>query len=231
LAKLKTGACFSMKIHESIGLKYFLQRFTSHSTKSGKSVYDFSGNIIIKHSVKAEKISNNSLLITSEPCHLLDSENIHSVPPGLIKALKKFSGFYSGIKIKLWDTVSHDVVYSNKILYGSENYLHTEITNILICFDVNTLFLYSPTDAQLECLHIFLMRLIHKLKQFTLNKALLPSNIDQILAESVKTPIFKQAFRHIQASIHLQDYHSKEFMIIKALDLYWQINNFLAAEN
>ena len=229
--KLKTGACFSMKTHESVGLKYFLQRFTNHCTKGGKSVYVFSGDIIIKHSIKAKKIPKCSLLITSEPCLLLDSENIHSVPPGLIKVLKKFSGFYSGIKVKLWDTISNDSTYSNKILYGSENYLHAEITNILICFDINTLFLYSPTDPQLEFLHVFLMRFIHKLNQFTLNKTLLPSNIDQILAGSVKNPICKQAFKHMPTSMQLQDYYSKEFMIFKAIDLFLQINNFLVQSN
>lgn len=226
--KLMTGAYFLLLSQESKGLKFFLQQFPSYFTKSGKAVYNFFGNIYISHSIKAQEFPTGSLFITSEPFTLKGSENIHSVPPSTIKALKNFSGFYECIKIKLWDTISSSSCYSQKILYGSENYMKAEVLNISIKFRTFTILINSPTDPQLECLHVALMRFINKLKRFSSCKMLLPGNIDQIIADSIKNQTLKQAFRNIPCSMQLQEYYSKEFMILKALDIYLQITSFIS---
>lgn len=167
-----------------------------------------------------------SILISSEPYKVQGSENIHSVPPSLIKTLKRFSGFYECIKIKLWDNFSSSSCYSDKILYGSENYLSAEVTNIVIKFKTFTILINSPTDPQLEYLHVVLMRFINKLKRFKVSKTAVRGNIDAVIADSIRNQGLRMAFRNIQGSMRMQEFYSKEFMITKALDLYLQIIGF-----
>lgn len=228
--KVIKGAFLRIKSNLGPSLRYFLSLFRCESGKNGSSKYWYTGNLVIGKNITGG-VSKGDLVISNEQCLIEGIENICLVPYKTIKLLKKFSGFYENLKIRVWEGRSERGYYKDKVLYGSDCFDYEEITNIRLYLPVFTVLICAPAEPLLEKLELEVNRFGNRVKRFRDFRCALPADIDQVLEKELGEYWIRLVFKNCNNQRSgFQDYSSKIFMIQKAFDVFLKIKRSMETE-